>query len=91
MATILQFIRSDGSAFDEYATHAMGEAFDAACAELRDNSLPELVREIIAERIVDAAKRGERDPQRLCSIGIAAMNGERKTREDRPSWQRSCP
>jgi hypothetical protein len=77
--------------FDEYATHAMGEAFDAACAELQDNNLSELVREIIAERIIDVAKRGERDPKRLCSIGIAAMNGGRQTREDRPSWQRCLP
>jgi hypothetical protein len=88
---ILHFIRSDTSAFDDHATHAMGEAFDTACAELQDNNLSELVREIIAERIIDAATRGERDPKRLCSIGIAAMNGWRQTREDRPSWQRCLP
>jgi hypothetical protein len=56
----------------------MGEAFDAACAALHDDNLPPLGREIIAERIIQAAKWGERDTQRLCRIGIAAMNGERK-------------
>ena len=76
MASIIPFIPR--GVFDESATRAMGEAFDAACAELQDSNLSELVREIIAERIIEAAKRGERDPQRLCSIAIAAMNGERK-------------
>ena len=63
------------------------EAFDAACAELQDNNLSELVREIIAERIVEAARRGERDPQRLCSFAVAAMNGERN-RINAPRWGR---
>ena len=66
MGQILHFIRPDTIAFDDHATHAMGEAFDAACAELQDNHLSELVREMIAERIIDAATRGERDPKRLC-------------------------
>ena len=78
MASILQFVRVDRSVFDDSVTNVMGEAFDAACAELQDNNLSQLVREIIAERIIEAAKRGERNPQRLCSIGIAAMNGARK-------------
>ena len=56
-------------------------------AELQDNNLSELVREIIAERIVEAAKRGERDPQRLCSFAIAAMNGKRN-RITAPRWGR---
>ena len=78
MASILQFARIDRSVFDESATRIMGEAFDAACAELNDSNLSPLVCEIIADRIIQAAKWGERDPQRLCRIGIAAMNGERK-------------
>jgi hypothetical protein len=79
MARVLQFIRTDTSAFDDYATRVMGQAFDTACAELQDNNLSDLVREIIAERIVEAAKRGESDPQRLCSIAIAAIGSDRKT------------
>jgi hypothetical protein len=91
VASILQFVWIDRSLFDDYVTSVMGEAFDAACAELQDNNLSQLVREIIAERIIEATKRGERDPQLLCSIGIAAMNGWRQTIEDRPSWQRCLP
>jgi hypothetical protein len=57
----------------------MGEAFDTACAELQDNNLSDLFREVIAVRIIEVAKRGERDPQRLCSIALAAIGSDRKT------------
>ena len=75
MATILPFIQPE-TAFDEFATRAIGVAFDAACAELQDANLSKLVREIIAERILAAAKRGERDPERLCGTAVAALRGE---------------
>ena len=39
----------------------MGEAFDAACEGLQDGGQPDLVREI-AKRIIEAAKKGEREP-----------------------------
>jgi hypothetical protein len=79
MATILNFIRPAASAFDEFATCAMGQAFDTACGALQDSNLPKLVRETIADRIVEAAKRGERDPKRLRNIAIAAISGDRNT------------
>ena len=77
MPTILPFIRPE-TAFDDFTTQIMGEAFDAACVELQDGNLPNLAREIIAERIIGAAKRGERDPKRLCEIGIAAIRPRRE-------------
>ena len=49
--------------FDDAATLAMGEAFDQACKSLRN--LGSAVPEIIANRIIAAAKNGERDPARL--------------------------
>ena len=58
----------------------MGEAFDAACAELQNSNLSQLVREIIAERIIEAARKGERDPKRLCSIAVAAVRRSPKNR-----------
>jgi hypothetical protein len=79
MATILPFIIRSETSFDEYATRAMGQALDAACADLQDTNLSELVREIMAVRIIEAAKRGERDPQRLCRIAIAAIGGDQQT------------
>ena len=61
--------------FDEDATRITGEAFDAACGRLNDAGLPCRVssREIIAKRIIDAAKTGERDPIRLCDLALAAL------------------
>jgi hypothetical protein len=79
MSTILPFIIRSETAFDDDVTRIMGLAFDAACAGLHQRNLSQPVREIIAERIIEATKRGERDPKRLCSIAIAAISGDRKT------------
>ena len=73
MASILPFIQKTGSAFDDYATKAMGEAFEAACKALHDSGQPQIVYEVIAKRIIDAAKRGERDIARLQDAGLAAL------------------
>jgi hypothetical protein len=50
-------------AFDDAATSAMGEAFDRAYKAVRRYG--PTVREMIAKRIIDAAKNGERNPVRL--------------------------
>ena len=64
--------------FDDDATLAMGEAFDRACKSLRHFGSAGRVREIIAKRIIEAAKNGERDPARLheqaLSFGIEDMS-----------------
>ena len=49
--------------FDDAATSAMGEAFDRACASLKNYG--SAVPAIIADRIIAFAKIGERDPDRL--------------------------
>jgi hypothetical protein len=49
----------------------MSEAFDAACEVLHDVSKTEGVREIIAGRIVAAARFGERDPVCLRAAALA--------------------
>jgi hypothetical protein len=59
--------------FDDVATKVMGDAFDAASKELHDRGQPAIVREVLAGRIIDAAKRGERDPTRLRDIALAAF------------------
>jgi hypothetical protein len=58
-------------AFGPEATAAMGEAFEAACKELHDSDKSELVRKLIARRIIAAARRGELDAARL---RIAALS-----------------
>jgi hypothetical protein len=48
--------------FDDAATSAMGEAFDRTCESIRIIGSTVPVRAIIAARIIEAAKNGERDP-----------------------------
>jgi hypothetical protein len=48
--------------FEPEAIAAMSEAYEASLKELRDTGQPKLVLEIIAERIIAAARTGERDP-----------------------------
>ena len=51
--------------FDDAATLTMGEAFDHACKSLHRSGILITARELLAKRIIDAAKNGERDPTRL--------------------------
>jgi hypothetical protein len=63
-------------AFDDTATSAMGEAFDRARKTLQKfGSAPE----ILANRIVAAAKDGERDPARLYEQALKAFGIEDKS------------
>jgi hypothetical protein len=75
MTTILQFIEKAGLAvvFDDHATKVMCEAFDAACRDLHDTGQPDLVYEVIAKRIIEAAKSGERDPEKLRDWALTAF------------------
>ena len=43
----------------------MGAAFDQACRSFRNFTHFERVHELVAKRIIEAAKNGERDPIRL--------------------------
>lgn len=51
-----------------------------AIASLHDIGQPELVREVIARRIIKAAQKGERDPAKLCAVALAAFNSDRLVR-----------
>ena len=57
--------------FEPEATAAMGEAFEAACNHLHDAGKAELVRKLIAERIIAAASTGEFDPVRLRAAALS--------------------
>jgi len=57
-------------AFDDAATLAMGEAFDRACVSLHRFGTLITARELIAKRIIEAAKNGERDPSRLHELSL---------------------
>ena len=61
-------------AFEPEATAAMGEAFEAACKELHDVGERELVRKLIAKRIIAAASKGELDPVRLRGAALTGLS-----------------
>jgi hypothetical protein len=58
----------------------MGAAFERACRSLRDKGQPEIVQELLAERIIELAQEGERDPTELCEKALEAfgIKGERE-------------
>ena len=76
MASIQRFIGKAGGVFDDRATQVMGEAFDRARKDLHDTGQPEIVYRVIANRIIEAVKNGERDPIRLRNAGLAAFGTE---------------
>jgi len=72
---IRPFIRS--GAFEPEVIAAMSEAFEAACKELDEAGQPRAAREVIAGRIIAAARLGERDPVRLRAAALAERPGEK--------------
>lgn len=61
--------RESAGAFGPETLVVMSEAFEAACKELR-HAGREVVDEIVARRIITAARFGERD---LVRLGAAAL------------------
>ena len=69
------------------ATRVMGAAFDKAYQSLHDadkayQSLhdagqPNIVKEVIAKRIISLARNGERDPDRLCDETLKTLGPQK--------------
>ena len=70
MDSILPFFF--GTVFSPRATKAMSAAYDAAVAKLPYERSP-ILNEVIARRIINRAKRGELDPERLCRFALAGI------------------
>jgi hypothetical protein len=60
------------TAFDPETLSAMGIAYESALGAF-PTSAPTDVREVIATRIIDGARAGERDPAKLCRIALSAL------------------
>jgi hypothetical protein len=63
--------------FEREAIAAMSKAYEASLKDLHDTGQPELVLEIIAGRIIAAARTGERDPIRLREAALPWLTRER--------------
>ena len=60
-------------AFEPEATAAMDEAFGAACEELHDTCRREMVRKVVAQRIIAAAREGDLDPACLRAAALSGL------------------
>jgi hypothetical protein len=83
MASTLPFpdqpLQISDRSFDAEMTALIGQAFDKICRELHDSGQPESVKEIIAKRIIEAAGRGERDPDRISEAVLNSLGLRRNT------------
>ena len=59
--------------FDPEAVTAVNKAYDLVCQTLQSIGQPEVDREIIAARILQAAESGERDANKLCQRAIHGL------------------
>jgi hypothetical protein len=79
VAQILQFLRPADS-FSPDTIQVLIKAYDMAMASLHDRGQPEVVREVIAKRIIEAAQRGLVDPASLCADALSAFNFDKLRR-----------
>ena len=79
MTSALGFIEETelASVFDDQATKAMGDAFDAACKVLDETGQSSVIYETVARCIIEIAKSGERDPQQLRDSALTAVGHKR--------------
>jgi hypothetical protein len=81
MTAILPFLRDDhDAAFGPSDIKAMSLALDDVCKALNLTDRAKVEREVIAERIIELARRGERNPtvlrdRVLQESGLAETNG----------------
>jgi hypothetical protein len=61
-------------AFGPEAIAEMIEALEAAYEQLKDTGEPDVVREMVAQRIIHAARLGERDPARLLKATLRELD-----------------
>lgn len=69
--------RARDAVFEPETTHAMGIAFERACTELRLTGQSDPLGKLLADRIIELARTGERDPEELCAQALRALTRER--------------
>jgi hypothetical protein len=62
-------------AFPPEVIDAMSSAFDEVCERLAIPEAADAPREIVALRIVELARKGERDPERLRDEALKSIGG----------------
>jgi hypothetical protein len=69
----------EGAAFDPETTRVMGVAYEQACVALDEDNVA--VRELVAKRIIEAARQGERSPAKLVAYGMEGLTAARTIRD----------
>jgi hypothetical protein len=63
-----------GTSFDPDTASLLGSVFDDALSSLEcDGCQPDIVKEVVASRIIALASKGERDPDRLRRAAFSAF------------------
>jgi hypothetical protein len=60
--------------FESNAIEAMNAAFEAVCKSLQLVNRDDPITQIVARTIVDIARTGERDPQRIHELALLELN-----------------
>jgi hypothetical protein len=60
-------------AFDAETTAVLIAAYEKAIVEIEHKSLPNIMREVAARRIIALAAKGERDPDHLCASALGTI------------------
>ena len=63
----------DGEQFDRETQRVMGLAFELTRAALRISNQDDIAPEIIAKKVIELAKGGERDPERICDYALVNL------------------
>jgi hypothetical protein len=71
MTNVVHLFRA--TSFDPETVKLLCEAYDKAMASLHDAGQPQIVHEVIAQRIITDAKQGERDVDRLCANALMGL------------------
>jgi hypothetical protein len=66
-------LQKSGVGFETDIQQAMTEAYHYACLVLGLANILDSCTEIVAKRIIEAAKAGERNPQRICDLALAGF------------------
>jgi hypothetical protein len=70
---ITQFL--NGHRFDPETRRILGVAFEQVCAALRTGDCDDDVKQAIANKIIELAKTGERNPDLLCEHALEDIRG----------------
>jgi hypothetical protein len=63
-------------AFEPEALQNMSQAYEAVCEALELNMKEDMVTQAVAERIIEFAQRGVRDPASLTAMTLQAFNAK---------------